>query len=103
MKAKIDILASTWRIPTFSKVAGLLTLALAGCTNISYQDRALTPLKPMKTVVGVKSDAFDVPPKVLEGMRPHYPDLEADRREKAMRSSFVPSESMARRAISGWS
>ena len=82
MKAKIDILASTWRIPTFSKVAGLLTLALAGCTNISYQDRALTPLKPMKTVVGVKSDAFDVPPKVLEGMRPHYPDLEADRREK---------------------
>ena len=80
MKAKIDILASAWRIPTFSKVAGLLTLALAGCTN--YQDRALTPLKPMKTVVGVKSEAFDVPPKVLEGLRPHYPDLEAERREK---------------------
>ena len=82
MKAKIDILASTWRIPIFSEVGGLLALALAGCTNINYQDRALTPLKPMKTVVGIKSDAFDVPPKVLEGMRPHYPDLEADRREK---------------------
>ena len=82
VKAKIDILASAWRIPTFSKVAGLLTLALAGCTNMNHQDRALTPLKPMKTVVGVESDAFDVPPKVLEGLRPHYPDLEAERREK---------------------
>ena len=82
MKAKINILASAWRKPTFSEIAALLTLALAGCTNVNYQDRALTPLKPMKTVVGVKSDAFDVPPKVLEGMRPHYPDLEADRREK---------------------
>ena len=82
MKAKINILASAWRKPTFSEIAALLASALAGCTNINYQDRALTPLKPMKTVVGVKSDAFDVPPKVLEGMRPHYPDLEADRREK---------------------
>ena len=82
VKAKIDILVSAWRIPTFSKVAGLLTLALAGCTNMNHQDRALTPLKPMKTVVGVKSDAFDVPPKVLEGLRPHYPELEAERREK---------------------
>ena len=82
MKAKIDILASTRRRPISRRFGGLLTLALASCTNISYQDRALTPLKPMKTVVGVKSDAFDVPPKVLEGMRPHYPDLEADRREK---------------------
>jgi len=81
VKAKINILASAWRKSTSSKIA-LLTLALAGCTNINYQDRALTPLKPMKTVVGVKSDSFDVPPKVLEGMRPHYPDLEADRREK---------------------
>ena len=80
VKAKINILVSAWRIPTFSKVAGLLTLALAGCAN--HQDRGLTPLKPMKTVVGVKSDAFDVPPKVLEGLRPHYPDLEAERREK---------------------
>ena len=82
MKAKINILASVWRKPTSAKIAALLTLALASCTNVNYQDRALTPLKPMKTVVGVKSDAFDVPPKVLEGMRPHYPDLEADRREK---------------------
>ena len=82
VKAKINILASAWRKPTSSKIAALLTLALAGCTNINYQNRALTPLKPMKTVVGVKSDTFDVPPKVLKGMRPHYPDLEADQREK---------------------
>ena len=61
---------------------GLLTLVLAACTQINYQDRARTPLKPMKSVVRVKSDAFDVPPQVLEGMRPEYPALEADRREK---------------------
>ena len=36
----------------------------------------------MKSVVYVKSDAFDVPPKVLEGNRPAYPALEADRRQK---------------------
>lgn len=61
---------------------GLLALALAACADINYQDRARTPLKPMKSVVHVKSDAFDVPPKVLEGMRPQYPELEGDRREK---------------------
>ena len=33
-------------------------------------------------VVHAKSGAFDVPPKVLEGYRPEYPALEADRREK---------------------
>ena len=82
MKAEIEFLASTWRRSTFPKVAGLLTSLLAGCTNVNYQDRARTPLKPMKTVVHVKSDAFDVPPKVLDGTRPEYPDLEADRREK---------------------
>ena len=63
-------------------VTWLLPLALAACHNIDYQDRARTPLKPMKSVVHVKSDAFDVPPKVLEGTRPEYPALEADRREK---------------------
>lgn len=82
VKAERDLLAATWRRSTFPKVAGLLALLLAGCTRISYQDRARTPLKPMKSVVHVKSDAFDVPPKVLEGMRPEYPALEADRREK---------------------
>ena len=61
---------------------GLLALALAACTHVNYQDRARTPLKPMKSVVHVKSGAFDVPPKVLEGTRPEYPALEADRREK---------------------
>ncbi|MEO5717962.1 MAG: energy transducer TonB, partial [Chthoniobacterales bacterium] len=43
---------------------------------------ARTPLKPMKSIVHVKSSAFDTPPKVLEGERPEYPALEADRREK---------------------
>ena len=86
MKAEGDFLAGTWRSATLPKVAGLLTLLLAGCTHISYQDRARTPLKPMKSVVHVKSDAFDVPPKVLAGNRPEYPALEADRREKGFAS-----------------
>ncbi|MEP7248649.1 MAG: energy transducer TonB [Spartobacteria bacterium] len=60
----------------------LLLLALASCTRISYQDRARTPLKPMISIVQKKSDTFDTPPKVLKGMRPEYPPLEADRREK---------------------
>lgn len=59
-----------------------LVFLLEACTHISYQDRANTPLKPMKSVVHVKSNSFDVPPKVLEGKRPEYPALEADRREK---------------------
>lgn len=63
-------------------IALLLVLAFASCTRISYQDRARTPLKPMQSVVHVKSGSFDVPPRVLEGMRPEYPQLEADRREK---------------------
>ncbi len=79
---KANLLTSTRRKSTFPKAAGLFTLMLTGCTNINYQERAMTPLKPMKTVVHVKSNAFDVPPKVLEGARPDYPDLEADRREK---------------------
>ena len=82
VKAERDFLAGTRRRSAFPKVASLLTLLLASCTHISYQDRASTPLKPMKSVVHVKSDAFDVPPKVLEGKRPEYPALEADRREK---------------------
>lgn len=59
-----------------------LALTLAACSHVNYQDRARTPLKPMRSVVHVKSGAFDVPPSVLEGARPEYPALEADRREK---------------------
>ncbi len=36
----------------------------------------------MKSVVHVKSESFDVPPKVLEGSRPEYPEAEAEHREK---------------------
>ena len=60
----------------------LLALLLTDCTDINFQDRARSPLKPMKSVVHVKTDAFDVPPKVLEGMRPAYPSPEGERREK---------------------
>lgn len=82
MRVKSNLLGAGGRRLTCPKVIGLLVLFLAGCTHISYQDRARTPLKPMKSVVHVKSDAFDVPPKVIEGNRPEYPALEADRREK---------------------
>ena len=85
MKADRVLLAGgNWRnsIRPGRKVICLLALLLADCTHINYQDRARTPLKPMKSVVQVKTDAFDVPPKVLEGNRPEYPALEADRREK---------------------
>ncbi|MBA3650194.1 MAG: energy transducer TonB [Chthoniobacterales bacterium] len=68
-----------WTLPT---VALLLAALVAGCSHMNYQDRARTPLKPMKSVVHVKSSAFDTPPRVLEGERPEYPALEADRREK---------------------
>lgn len=54
---------------------------LAGCAG-NYQDRARTPLKPMVSVVHKKSDAFDEPPKVIEGQRPAYPEAEAEHREK---------------------
>lgn len=69
-------------LPRARIVAWLLPLALAACKNINYQDRARTPLKPMKSVVHVKSNAFDTPPKVLEGKRPEYPEAEAEHREK---------------------
>ena len=59
----------------------LLAFLLTACTQITYQDRARTPLKPMVSVVHVKSDAFDTPPKVLEGSRPAYPAAEALHRE----------------------
>ena len=48
---------------------------------MDYQERARTPLKPMTSVVHVKNDAFDTPPKVLEGSRPAYPQAEAMHRE----------------------
>lgn len=81
MKAEKDLLVAAWRRLIFSNLAGLLALLLAGCTH-NYQDRARTPLKEMTSVVHGKSNAFDAPPKVLEGYRPEYPSAEADRREK---------------------
>ncbi len=74
-------LSAAWRRMIRPALSLLLVLPVAGCTH-NYQDRARTPLKPMKSVVHVKSDAFDTPPRVLEGARPEYPELEADRREK---------------------
>jgi TonB family protein len=85
MKAdRVFVANGNWRksIRPGGKVVCLVALLLADCTDINYQDRARTPLKPMKSIVHVKSGAFDVPPKVLEGTRPVYPALEADRREK---------------------
>ena len=65
------------------KTHGILLLAflLSACTHMDYQERARTPLKPMTSVVHVKTDAFDTPPKVLEGSRPAYPQAEAMHRE----------------------
>ena len=67
---------------TLPAVALLLASLVAGCSHVNYQDRARTPLNPMKSVVHVKSSAFDTPPNVLQGERPEYPALEADHREK---------------------
>ena len=64
------------------KIFCLLALLFAGCAHMNYQDRARTPLKPMKSVVHVKSENFDVPPRVLEGKRPDYPEPEGEHREK---------------------
>ncbi|MEO5754293.1 MAG: energy transducer TonB [Chthoniobacterales bacterium] len=81
MKAALNLSTSSpWRFLTALGSSALLLLA--GCSHISYQDRARTPLKPMVSVVHVRSKDFDVPPKVLEGKRPEYPALEAERREK---------------------
>ena len=74
-------LSAAWRRMIRPAFSLLLLLPVAGCIH-NYQDRARTPLKPMTSVVHVKSDAFDTPPRVLEGARPEYPELEADRREK---------------------
>ena len=60
----------------------LLALSATACTHIDYQDRPHSPLKPMSSVVHAKSDSFDVPPRVLEGMRPEYPEIEANKNEK---------------------
>jgi TonB family protein len=58
----------------------LLAVALAGCTHIDYAQRARSPLQQMR-VAYKKSADFDVPPKVLKGMRPDYPQAEGLNRE----------------------
>jgi protein TonB len=60
----------------------VLALCIAACTHMDYADRARTPLRPMISVVHNKSDAFDTPPRVLEGARPEYPEPEGEHREK---------------------
>jgi TonB family protein len=60
----------------------LLILLPVGCAHINYQQRAHTPLLEMRTTTQSKSADFDVPPKVLSGMRPGYPLAEAEKREK---------------------
>ena len=83
VKVERDFQGVTCRATGIRQYALLLALLLcAGCKHINYQDRARTPLKPMISVVHAKNDAFDVPPKVLEGYRPAYPQEEASRREK---------------------
>ena len=71
---------SSFLIGTGKGISLILAFLLADCGN--YQDRARTPLKPMVSVMHGKSGAFDVPPKVLKGYRPRYPQPEADNREK---------------------
>lgn len=71
----VRLLRATKNFPFFA-------LLLAGCGHITFQDRARTPLKPMVSVVHAKSQSFDVPPRVLEGNRPEYPEPEGERREK---------------------
>lgn len=82
VKVERALLTAIRRKSTFPKLAALLVLVMASCKNVNYQDRARTPLKPMVSVVHSKSGDFDVPPRVLEGNRPEYPEAEADRREK---------------------
>lgn len=60
----------------------LLAFLMAACTHVDYQDRPRSPLRPMSSVVHAKSDSYDTPPRVLEGMRPEYPALEANKSEQ---------------------
>lgn len=80
MKTHRNLIAVIARQASLRKAACLLLLfPVVAC---SYQDRARTPLKPMISVVHGKSNAFDTPPRVLEGSRPEYPPQEAEHREK---------------------
>jgi TonB family protein len=74
----------------------IFTLLSAGCSNWDYQDRARSPLKPMHSVVGKKSENFDVPPKVLEGLRPDYPEPEGEHREKGFVSLICTIDARGR-------
>jgi TonB family protein len=58
----------------------LMTVALAGCSHVNYAQRARSPLPEMR-IAHKKAVDFDVPPKVLKGYRPAYPEAEARRRE----------------------
>lgn len=81
MQALRNLRFATGRKTHHALAALLLVLFLAGCSG-NYQDRARTPLKPMTTVVRKESETFDVPPKVLEGLRPDYPEPEGSNRQK---------------------
>lgn len=59
----------------------LLTLLATACARVEYGQRARSPLQEMRSVVHQKSQDFDVPPKVLSGMRPEYPEPEGARRQ----------------------
>jgi len=67
-------------------------LVTAACTQVNYADRARTPLRPMVSVVNKKSNAFDTPPRVIEGSRPEYPEPEGEHREKGFVSIICTIE-----------
>lgn len=77
-------------------IFSLFVLLLGGCAHVSYQDRARTPLKPMETLAPIKSQDFDVPPRVLEGKRPDYPEPEGANREKGFVSIICTIDAQGR-------
>ncbi len=81
-RSRFPVKAERVGLRSATKISWLLVLFLTGCAHVSFQDRARTPLKPMVSVVRKETDAFDTPPRVLEGNRPEYPEPEGERREK---------------------
>ena len=96
----MDLLTFTQRKSTFPKVASLFTVLLSGCTNINYQDRAATPLKPMKTVVRSNPMPSMCPQKCSKERDLNILMKRPIGARKATWLSFAPLESMAGRAIS---